>query len=89
MLCVSVCVTVRTAPLPSVPAGYMDIFMSTKWQEISILLLESMFTFVYDRNNILIICLSRDLCMFYQLFKQTKHFYPSTGPSLIPEVTPI
>lgn len=55
--CVSVSSTVRTAPLPSVPAGYMDICMSTRWQEISILLLESTYTFVHehDHNDALII----------------------------------
>lgn len=34
---------VRAAPLPSAPAGYMDICMSTRWQEISTLLLASMY----------------------------------------------
>lgn len=43
--------TVRTILLPILPAGYMDICMSTKLQEISTLLLASMYLHGYKKTD--------------------------------------
>ena len=46
--------TVRTVPLLSVPAGYMDICMSTRWQGIFTLLLASMYLNALEKTLVMI-----------------------------------
>lgn len=86
---------VRTVLHRWLPAGYTDICMSTRWQEISTLLLASMY--LHDCKNTdlrdtrflhLFQTYYLHLILFYQRVT-SDYFWSHTGPSHIPEVMPI